>query len=295
MQIFSPSFFSIAVFESFLQFFKTFPNLKKVTNMFQYNTPFYNFSQEIVFTGFYLIFYIVWVLISFFLGKKSGCCNKKCYEIFMETIYLIFTFVNNLISIFIFFNIFSFNGGFLMLGPLMYILIFIWIVPFFLSLALSFKSAFYYIIYSLPFFINIAQYISFVPTFAFSRLNDLSWGNRESRSVLSVNKQYSFLFITIQLNILIVIINIVITVLYIYLIKTLGRNEYVYSVFFIILFSSVIFQILFTVLYFCKLIFKGCMKQIRNGNDNDTEYSDKVSCVGSSTGVIKSVNNSSII
>ena len=293
LQIFSPSFFSIAVFESFLQFFKTFPNLKRFINIFQYNTPYYNFSPDIVLTGFYLVFYIAWVLVSFFLGKKSGCCNKKCYEIFMESIYLFFTFINSLISIFIFFNIFSFNDRFLIIGPLMYILMFIWIVPFFLSLALSFKSAFYYIIYSLPFFINISQYISFVPTFAFSRLNDLSWGNRESISTLSINKKCSFLFITIQLNILIVIINVAITGLYIYLIKTLGRNEYVYSVFFIILFSSVIIQILFTILYFCKIVLKSCIKRMRSENDVD---SDKGTFVGSlSNDFTKSVNSSSII
>ena len=164
---------------------------------------------------------------------------------------------------------------------------------FFLSLALSFKSAFYYIIYSLPFFINISQYISFVPTFAFSRLNDLSWGNRESISTLSINKKCSFLFITIQLNILIVIINVAITGLYIYLIKTLGRNEYVYSVFFIILFSSVIIQILFTILYFCKIVLKSCMKRMRSENDVD---SDKGTFVGSlSNDFTKSVNSTSII
>lgn len=295
LQIFSPSFFSIAVFESILHFFKVYPNFKRFTNMFQYNTPFYTFSQDIVFTGIYLAFYVLWVIISFFFGKKIACCNKKCYDIFMESIYLFFTFVNSIISIFIFFNIFSLNDRFLIFGPLMYILMFIWIVPFLLSLALSFKSALYYIIYSIPFFINIAQYISFVPTFAFSRLNDLSWGNRESNSILSGNKQCSFLFTAIQLNIIVIIINILITCLYIYLIKTLGRNEYVYSVFFILLFSSVIIQILFTILYFYKTILKSCMKQFRN--ENDIEFSsDKGTFVGSTSNeLIKSGNSSSII
>ena len=296
LQILSPSFFSVAVFESFLQFFKTFPNLRNYFKLFKLNTRIFNFSEEIILTAMYLGFYIFWVIISFLFGKKSDCFSTRFYNFIMETVYITFSLVNSVISFFIFFNIFSTNDKMLIFGPLIYILMFIWVVPFFLSMSLSLSSAFYYIIYSLPFFINITQYVSFVPTFAFSRLHDLSWGNRDSKTLISKNRQNSFLCTTIKLNFLIVLLNIFITGLYIYLISIVGHNEYLYVTFFLILFLSVIIQILFTILYFCKLIFKGCKKQIcyeggssSVGMDDLSNNSDKIT-----TETLKS-SNSAII
>lgn len=290
LQIFSPSFFSIAVFESFSQFFKMNPNMRNVMRLFRYNNRVFNLSQEIIFSGFYLCFYIIWVIISFLFGKKSECCSKTCYNFFMEIIYSIFSIVNGVISIFIFYNIFSTNDKMLLFGPLIYILMFIWIIPFFLSLSLSFNSAFYYILYSLPFFVNICQYVTFVPAFAFARLHDLSWGNRDSKTNISKKKKNSFAFTTFKLNFLVILSNVFITMLYIYLITVFGHNEYIYSVFFLILFSSVIIQILFTILYFCKIIFKGCRRQFCCLKNDDFEVSsDKIPTV------IKTNSNSSAI
>ena len=290
LQILSPSFFSIAVFESFLEFFKNYPNLRRFVRVFQYDTRIFNFSQEMIFSGFYLCFYISWVIISFLFGKRSECCSKYCYNFFMEIIYSGFSFINSIVSFFIFFNIFSTTDKMLFLGPLIYILMFIWIVPFFLSLSLSINSAFYYIIYSLPFFLNICQYVSFVPTFAFSRLHDLSWGNRDSKTDVSKSKNLSFIFTTIKLNLMVVLLNIFITMLYIYLITIIGHNEYIYSIFFLILFSTVIIQIFFTIMYFCKIICKGCRRQCCCSNSEDSEgVSDKL------TSGTKTSNSSAII
>lgn len=285
LQIFSPSFFAIAVFESFLQFFKSFPFLRKYVSVFQYNSPIYIFPPEIVFTCFYIVFYILWVLTSFILGKKCGCCSKNIYDFLMEIIYSLFSLVNAVISIFIFFNIFSIHDKMFVFGPLIYILMFIWIVPFFLSLSLSVDSAFYYILYSAPFFINIAQYVSFVPMFAFSRLHDLSWGNRDSTTNVSRSKSMSFLATTIKLNILVIFLNISIAVFYIYLITILGHNEYVYTFFFLILFFSVIIQILFTILYLFKILLKGCKKQCCNKvKNNEFDFgSDKIGSIKTSS------------
>jgi cellulose synthase/poly-beta-1,6-N-acetylglucosamine synthase-like glycosyltransferase len=291
LQILSPSFFSIAVYESFLQFFKTFPFLRTYFQLFEFKTPIYTFSQEMVFTSMYLAFYVLWVLISLILGKKSPCCNKSCYSFIMESIYLLFSFVNAIVSTFIFFNIFDANNRLVMFGPLIYILMFIWIVPFFLSLSLSFESAFYYIMYSLPFFVNIAQYVSFVPTFAFSRLHDLSWGNRDSETNVSRKKKMSFLCTTIKLNILVIMLNILIAGFYIFLISKFGHNEYVYTIFFLVLFLSVIIQILFTITYFCKIIFKGCRREMCGSSpkkDDELEFSiaAKTKSTASSSAII---------
>ena len=300
LQILSPSFFAIAVFESFLQFFKTFPFLRKFMSMFQYNTTIYNFSIEMAATGCYLLFYIFWVIISFLFGKRNDCCcSKKCYNFVMEVIYLLFSLINAIISIFIFFNIFSANDKMFIFGPLIYILMFIWIVPFFLSLSLSVDSAFYYIIYSLPFFVNISQYVSFVPIFAFSRLHDLSWGNRDSKTDVGSKTKISFLFTTIKLNLLVIFLNISITMIYVYLITFFGHNEYVYSIFFLVLFLSVIIQIFFTIMYFCKLLCKGCRKQCCFTKNDDFEIcsSDNNNNNNNNNNAvtIKSVNSSVII
>ena len=293
LQILSPSFFSIAVYESFLQFFKTFPELRRYLSIFKFNTPIYNFSQEIVFTSMYVVFYILWVLVSLIMGKRCGCCNRSCYNFFMESIYLMFAFVNALVSIFIFFNIFDSNSRLVIFGPLIYILMVIWIVPFFLSLSLSLESAFYYIVYSLPFFVNIAQYVSFVPTFAFSRLHDLSWGNRESETNISPKKKNSFLCTTLKLNLFVILLNLFIVGLYVFLISMIGHNEYVYTIFFLILFLSVVVQILFTILYFCKILCKGCKKKLCASLSSNTRKENND--MDFSTIKTKSTNSSAII
>jgi hypothetical protein len=187
----------------------------------------------------------------------------------MESIYLFFSFINSIISILIFFTLFT-NTAYnsMILGPLFYFLIIIWVVPLFLSLFLSFSSCFLFILYSLPFFINICQYVCFIPSFALARIHDLSWGNRDSENYVNRNTLYKYFMKTLKVNFSVIFSNLIILGLYIYLLELFGRNEYVYLPLFFCIFLSVIIQIFFTLIYFLKIIFKGCYK---NNNKNFDE------------------------
>lgn len=269
LQIFSPSFFCIAVFESVLEIIKKYPILNTILPHYKIPKINYIISPEILITSLYFGFYISWVFISIVFGNKSKCCSKCCYNFFMESIYLFFSFINSIISILIFFTLFT-NTAYnsMILGPLFYFLIIIWVVPLFLSLFLSFSSCFLFILYSLPFFINICQYVCFIPSFALARIHDLSWGNRDSENYVNRNTLYKYFMKTLKVNFSVIFSNLIILGLYIYLLELFGRNEYVYLPLFFCIFLSVIIQIFFTLIYFFKILFKGCYK---NNNKNFDE------------------------
>lgn len=262
LQILSPSFFSIALYESTLQTIKRYHILK--------NIKFIGFNLDIVIPGFYLCFYIVCVIISFVLGKKLK--YFPCYNIIMEFIYLILSVVNSSVSIFIMYNIITSINNNISVSIVFYILLFIWLIPFILSVFLSINASFYYILYSIPFLCQIAQYVSFIPVYSFARLHDLSWGNRESSTHLTTTTYINFTIFTLTVNSIAILFNTGILYLYIYLISNFGHGYYIYIPIFIIIFLTLLIQIGFSIIYLLKLFFKNCFKNskvhgIRNIDD----------------------------
>lgn len=271
LQIFSPSFFCIAIFESILQIFKKFPFVKNFLNILHFNIYNIYAGPEIVLTLCYFGFYFLWILTSIFLSEKS---NNKYYKFFMENIYYFYSIINLCVSLLIFFSvIISSIGTNYIYNPMIYLFIISWVIPFFLSLALSPSSGILFLIYSIPFFLNICQYVCFIPTFALCRMYDLSWGNRDSKNKISKKIYFSFFLKTIKINFLTLIINFSIVVLYIVLYEIFNHSSYIYIPFFIILLFSIFLQIIFTIIYFFKIIFKSCFKCKRNQNDDNKDFS----------------------
>lgn len=275
LQIFSATFFSIAVFEALLQLFKLYPILNTLIPIFSFSINLlgwihkFHIQPDIYITGLYFGFYLSWILVSFCLGKKSKCFPKVIYNCIMECIYIFYAFINMLVACVIYFTIFS--TSLQTTAPLLYILLFIWGMPFLLCMFLSIRSSFYYIIYSIPFFLNIIQYVSFIPIFAMCRLHDLSWGNRDSSTTIDYQTQIRFTWKTICLNLGIITINFCLTTGYITCVYFFGHNNYIFIPVFIILFSSIIIQILFTILYLLKLIAKNIFKKKKHNTTINTQ------------------------
>ena len=271
LQILSPSFFCVALFEAMIKILKDFPVLNRILP--SYTVLLSNLSIlipiETIITLAYFGFYITWVIVSLIFGKKYGCCNGNFYNFVMEGVYMFYSIVNMCVSSAILYSIFSTYNE---IGPLFYILIFIWVVPFLITFFFSFLSAAYYILYTIPFFLNICQYVCFVPSFALARVFDLSWGNRDSNNAINSYVYYSYLIKTININFIAVLFNFIIVISYIIAIKLYGNNYYIYTPLFVILFFAVIIQIFFTVIYLFKLLFKDCCKSCRKSccknNDN---------------------------
>jgi len=254
LQILSPSFFSIALYESVLRIMQKYPIIEKI--------KFLNNDLSIVSTGLYLCFYILCILISIIFGKKTK--YFPCYNIIMEIVYYLFSFVNSSVSIFIMFNIVTTTNNGMFIGAVFYILLFVWLIPLILSLFLSVSSSFNYILYSIPFLCQIAQYVSFIPVYSFARLHDLSWGNRDSTAGINMKTQCNFLFQTLKVNILSIIANFGIVISYVFLFLKFGHSYYIYIPIFVILFLSLIIQIGFAIIYLLKLLFQDTCKKKDN-------------------------------
>ena len=260
LQVFSPSFFCIALFEALLKILKQFPYLNTIlpTYTIQISNLSIRIPIETLITLSYFGFYVSWVLTSLILGGKCNCCSKSFYNFLMECVYIYFTFINSLVSMSIFYSVFFADTNY---GPLFYILVFIWVVPFLITIFFSSMSPISYILYSIPFFINISQYVCFVPAFALARIYDLSWGNRDSNNKVDTRTVVKFVFQTIKINFLVVLLNFIIICGYILAVTIYGHNNYIYVPIFIVLFLSVIIQIFFTFIYLLKIIFKDCCKK----------------------------------
>ena len=98
LQILSPSFFTIALFESFLQTTQVYPNLLSFFT-YKFLTP------PIILSGIYFIFYISWIFVALILGKRSIYFPKILYNFFIELIYKFYALINSIVSIFIIYNI----------------------------------------------------------------------------------------------------------------------------------------------------------------------------------------------
>lgn len=256
LQILSPSFFSIALYESIIYTTKKYPVLLTYLNRISV----LNLDSSIIATSLYFLFYIVCLSVSFSLGKKTKWI--LCYECIMESVYVVFSLVNMSVSVFILYNILTTAQG----GIVFYILLGVWLVPFILSLFVSVSSSFYYLLYTIPFLSQISQYVSFIPTYSFARLHDLSWGNRDSTAIIDNKTYINFMCITLQLNFLSIILNGGIITLYVYLYLKLGHQYYIYIPLFCILFLSLIIQVGFACIYILKTVCKDLYKQMFKNN-----------------------------
>ena len=256
LQILSPSFFSIALYESMMQTVKNHPTLDMI--------DFKNFKLDILVTFSYFLFYVLCIIISITLGKKME--YFCCYDICMECTYYLIGLINSCISIFILYNIILSAMHDMFTGIVFYILLFAWMVPLLLSITLSTRSTFYYILYTIPFLCQITQYVSFIPTYAFARLHDLSWGNRDSTTSVSINTYRSFLFSTLKVNIVSILCNFSIISLYIFLYYRYGHSYYISIPFMALLFLSLIVQLCFALIYLSKICIYGVEKKDTNTN-----------------------------
>jgi hypothetical protein len=265
LQILSPAFFSIAIYEATVLTYKRFPNL--------YSYSYFIFDRSMIVAGAYYIFYVLWVLTSMFLGRRSNCCNKRCYNVLMEIIYVFFAFINSIVSVFILYNIFASSTKEITTGPSIYILIIIWVIPFILALLLSFSSAILYLFYGIPFMLHIIHYVAFIPSYAFARMHDLSWGNRDSNAFITQhNVEWSFFWITLKMNVLLLIVNFLILSAYITMISFVGRNIYTFIPLFVILFLPTIIQISFATIYILNMLVKNIIKHFRNSYDQTNTF-----------------------
>ena len=114
---------------------------------------------------------------------------------------------------------------------------------------------------------NIIQYVSFIPMFAFTRIHDISWGNRESSTKISNRKNLEFFCTSLKVTFLIIFVNILIAGIYIFLVSKFGRFDYTYLILFLVLFFPVIVQYIFTFIYFCSSLIK---KTCKDSNDSIT-------------------------
>lgn len=263
IQLLSPSFFSIALFDSVFQLNKYYPSVFKKFYIIN------NFNAPYIITTIYFIFYISWILISILFGKKSVYISSNIYNFSIEIIYRFYSIVNSFVSVFIFYNIISGPNPFY--NPVLIFSIITWCVPLFLSSFLSFNSFLSYILYSIPYIFNSIFYISFIPTYALARIHDLSWGNRESINKITNAKNCEYFGKSIQYNSLFICFNLLIIGLYMFFIYNTGHFDYLYLVIFLILFCPILLQYIFIFLYFLNELFKKIFKYNSNAYNVNIE------------------------
>ena len=259
LQLVSPGFFTLSFFESLLQINKKYPFL--FSKVF-YSIDDYKIEGIIILPILYFLFYLSWVFLSLIIGKKPKILPKILYKILTEPIYFIYSFINGCVSLIILYNLF-FDNMTNYVNPTIVIVGLLWIVPLLSSMLSSCSSVYHYIIYSIPFMYNIIHYVSFVPSFAFTRIHDISWGNRDSSAKISSKKNTEFFCISLRATFLIILVNFLIMGLYIFLVNQFGHYDFLYLILSLILFFPVIVQYLFTFIYFLSSLFK-------NKDENDS-------------------------
>ena len=252
LQALSPGFFTLSFFESLSQINKRYP---LIFSKISYKINGYLLNGVIILPILYFFVYISWVLLSLFFGKKPNWVPKILYNIIIEPVYYLYAIINGTVSLIILYNL-LFDNTMNNINPVIIIVGLLWLVPLLSSMIYSCSSVYYYIIYSIPFIYNIIQYVSFIPTFAFSRIHDISWGNRDSSTKVGYKKYREFICTSLKTIFLIVLINFLIMGLYIFLVREFGNFNYLYLIISLILFFPVIIQYLLTFTYFCVSIFK---------------------------------------
>lgn len=263
LQALSPGFFTISFFESLMEINKKYPLL---LSKISYKIYGYALNNTIILPVLYFLFFLSWVFLSILIGKKPFFIPKSVYICMIEPIYIIYTIVNGAVSFVIFYNLLFGNTN-TYVNPTFIIVGLLWTVPLLSSMMSSCSSVFHYLIYSIPFMYNIIQYVSFIPMFAFTRIHDISWGNRDSSTKISNRKNLEFFCTSLKVTFLIIFVNILIAGIYIFLVSKFGRYDYTYLILFLVLFFPVIVQYIFTFIYFCSSLIK---KTCKDSNDSIT-------------------------
>ena len=158
--------------------------------------------------------------------------------------------------------------------PILITIVLMWSIPFFLSLTISFNSFISYLLYTIPYLCNIIQYVTFIPSFAITRIHDLSWGNRDSTtSYLTIKKKYNLLFESLKINFFVILANFTILSVYQYIVNTFGHIDYLYIIIFSIIFIPIILQYFFIVLSFLKFLYKKISPDYQYKNNGDSQIS----------------------
>jgi len=230
-QAISPSFFTISLFESVKYLEKNYSYL--VSNIFYvFNEYKLNFSKLVVIL--YFLFYLSWISLSTIAGQKNYC--------FMNVVYSFYALINSVVSFLILYTLF-FENNFIYTKIF---IVFLWFIPLLYSLSLSFKTGCNYIAYSIPFAFNFVHYISFIPSYAFTRFHDISWGNRQSTMQISNKKYTEFLCVSVLISIAIALFNFIIVGVYLYLVSSL---DYLYLFLSLILFCPIVVQYVISCLF----------------------------------------------
>ena len=233
-QAISPSFFSISLFESVKYLEKNYSYL--VSNIFYiFNEYKLNFSKLVAIL--YFLFYLSWVTLSTIVGQKNYC--------FINVIYSFYALINSAVSFLILYTLF-FESNFIYTKI---IIVFLWFIPLLYSLSLSSKTAYNYVTYSIPFAFNFVHYICFIPSYAFTRFHDISWGNRESTMQISNKKYTEFLCLSLLISIAIVLFNFIITGVYLYLVSSFNNQDYLYLFLSLLLFCPIVVQYIISCLF----------------------------------------------
>ena len=250
LQILSPAFFSIAIFEAMSKMSQKFPEV--FTNYHWTIENGVTLNTARLSTVFYFAFYLSWVLLAMALGKKPNWMNKSLYVNGMEVVYWMYSLISVGLTCLVYYALFSEGGS--ALGINTYIIFLLWVVPFVLSLCLSLSSAFLFVLYGIPFLLQLPMYVCFIPAFAFARMHDLSWGNRDSNAHGEVDnkkkriKENEFYSFTMKANFLLILGNACIAGGYVKIVETIGHVDLLLYPLTFCLFFPVFIQIFFSIL-----------------------------------------------
>ena len=267
--ILSPGFFCIALYEGMKANLSYIPAVARHFRLWGFmNIPL------LVSCGYYCV-YLLWVINAILMGTKPSFLSKLTYERIMEPIYTLFAFVNFILSACVVFFILNspltFGAG--MFNPMIVFVLMVWAVPFFLALTLSPSSAFLYLIYGIPYLLQLSQYVSLLPAFAFARMNDLSWGNRDvelshDAELIEIEKERKsaeFLKLTLRANLISTLANLVVFLGYITITSNYQTGNYLSIPVTMLVFGPLMIQSLFAALFIGSIFLKYIKRKTRSG------------------------------
>ena len=259
--VITPAFYAISAFESCNTFQKNYPETFINITLTIPGTGVVVSTPVLMSAACYII-YILWVLNAIFMGRKPNFMNKEFYNFMMEIVYYIFNMVTSLFSTFVLLNILTLPA--VIGGSLNYLLVIIatmWLTPLVLSLVISPSTAYLYILYGIPYVFQLTQYIVFIPAFAFARMHDLSWGNRDvelsghdeiaSKKEREI-KARDFYGFTLRSNVFTAILNLMLLVAYIGTYVVFGHVILIIAPLMVMMFLPMGISMLFALIFIAK-------------------------------------------
>ena len=207
------------------------------------------------------------------MGKKPTWMSKAAYEPLMESFYGLWNLINSLFSTFVLYNILTtpsdYYGNW---SPVVDLFIIMWGIPLILVLLLSPSGAIYYMMYVVPYILQVCQYAYLVPAFAYSRLNDFSWGNRDAELSHDIGleearkkrKSWEFFWVNVRTNVTLIIINILVYICYLEIIRLTDGRAIVLAILIFLFISPAVIQISFAFTFIALLTVKSLFKYCRN-------------------------------